>query len=94
MQNYKYVIVYNIDPKVTCAFSRRYKAKLVPGINRRGKGMEVCNKQYCFTNNVTVTTTAAKAALFRFIQSKETSQREKDLLKSVKVINSHVMWYT
>ena len=29
--------------------------------------------------------TAAKAALFRFIQSKETSQREKDLLKSVKV---------
>ena len=29
--------------------------------------------------------TAAKAALFRFIQSRETSQREKDLLKSVKV---------
>ena len=32
--------------------------------------------------------TAAKAALFRFIQSKETSQREKDLLKSVKVLST------
>lgn len=48
----------------TAVLSYKYKVKLIPGTNRRGK--------------------AAKMALHRFVQSRESTQREKDLLKSIK----------
>eukprot|EP00731_Ephydatia_muelleri_P028292 Em0019g1165a len=48
----------------TALTNYKFKVKLVPGTNRRGK--------------------AAKAAVLKFIQTKDTHQREKDLLKSVR----------
>ena len=57
--------------------------KLVPGMNKRGKGeVVVC---VCGDSDVCVSLAAARAALHRFIQSRDSSQRERDLLKSVKV---------
>ena len=39
----------------------------------------------CGNSDVCVSLAAARAALHRFIQSRDSSQRERDLLKSVKV---------
>lgn len=64
----------------------RYKVKLIPGNNRRGKGayskqlLAIIINLYCILSKL-----AAKAALHKFTQSREALQREKDLLKSVKV---------
>ena len=53
--------------------------KLVPGMNKRGKGeVVVC---VCGNSDVCVSLAAARAALHRFIQSRDSSQRERDLLK-------------
>lgn len=62
--------------------------KLVPGNNRRGKGewgvcMHVGVGVHIIWTGVLYP--AAKAAVHRFTQSREALQREKDLLKSVKV---------
>ena len=62
--------------------------KLIPGNNRRGKGDRlilwfVDKVDYCCL--FVCLFTAAKAAVLRFTQSRDAMQREKDLLKSVKV---------
>ena len=57
--------------------------KLVPGMNKRGKGEVVLYVCGHGDSDVCVSLAAARAALHRFIQSRDSSQRERDLLKSV-----------
>ena len=90
--NYKCVVKFYVEEETFVDVlyyyytNCRHRVKLVPGTDKRGKGVYiicvcvcVCSFFNCF-NPV-----AARAALHRFIQSRESSQREKDLLKSVKV---------
>lgn len=102
LSNYKYVHFTGVmrvgwGTANELSFCCRHKVKVTPGSQKKGKGKDLTSLQLprpflVFSPNYCSVSAAARVAVLTFMKAKDTTARERDLYRSVKVESLTSVW--